>query len=736
MNTPSPEQLFVVASLRHSDVYVEAVAGAGKTTTVLHMARDVAPQPALLITYSRRLVDETRARAAAAGLTNLAVHTYHSLAVQYLSPKAHTDEGLRLALDAAASGSIRSRKAFAPLRLLVVDEAQDMSALYLELTLAVWRLGSAAAESLSEGRGEAGFRARLCVMGDRRQNIYRFKGADERFLTMAPRALGERDQDNARPRNAWVAARLGCTYRCSPAVCAFVNRVCLREDMLAPARPQRSAVHGVRYMCCDVFGEAFHAAVRDLVLRCGYGGVFILAPSVRASVGRETPLQRLANAFTRWDIPVFKPMEDEERLDEEVLRGKVVMCTYHQSKGLERHAVVVMGADDSYFQFYARGRDRGACPNELYVAMTRAREELLVVHNQRSARLPFLDVAALRAGAAAGTWAVTGFNHDATVESATSPVASRPRKMGVTDLLRHLPPAGVTAATGCLKVVRVRAAREDIDIPCKVTQPSGLVESVCEITGTAVPAAFEFRRRGAMAIAPDYTSQKMPSARRLLRLANYHCRSMSGYDFKTKQITDYGWLTEAALAKCLERLHDVISDEDDASFEERILTTTSPDRPELSNINLMGAMDALTDAAVFEIKCVAELTPAHLLQLALYGYMLDHRDDRRRRMLLYNMRSDEMMEVIASRDDLRRAVDAIVTAKNAAEPCHTDAAFLAEAGRAAASAERVVAALLPRCQDDGYDFDYDEEEEEPCTPSLVSQTAAGFGFIGLTVVRA
>jgi hypothetical protein len=74
---PSPEQLAIAASVGGGfSVVVDAVAGSGKTTTVLHIAAASPGKRILLLTYNARLKTETRRRAA--GLKNLEVHSYHS----------------------------------------------------------------------------------------------------------------------------------------------------------------------------------------------------------------------------------------------------------------------------------------------------------------------------------------------------------------------------------------------------------------------------------------------------------------------------------------------------------------------------------------------------------------------------------------------------------------------------------------------------------------------------------
>ena len=54
------------------------------------------------------------------------------------------------------------------------------------------------------------------------------------------------------------------------------------------------------------------------------------------------------------------------------------------------------GFDEGYFEYYDTNADKSLCPNELYVAVTRASERLSVIHDQKKNYLPFLNIKKLR----------------------------------------------------------------------------------------------------------------------------------------------------------------------------------------------------------------------------------------------------------------------------------------------------------------------------------------------------
>ena len=82
---PSSEQLAIIqAAGEGKSVAVDAVAGSGKTTTILFLADKYPGKTFLLLTYNARLKLEVRQKASELQLKNLEVHTYHSFRCEIL----------------------------------------------------------------------------------------------------------------------------------------------------------------------------------------------------------------------------------------------------------------------------------------------------------------------------------------------------------------------------------------------------------------------------------------------------------------------------------------------------------------------------------------------------------------------------------------------------------------------------------------------------------------------------
>lgn len=113
------------------------------------------------------------------------------------------------------------------------------------------------------------------------------------------------------------------------------------------------------------------------------GDVMVLAKSLDAyPLGGYVTF--LINALARRGWPVAAPVGHGERGSEACERGKVLFSTFAGAKGRERKCAVVLGFDDSYLR-----KGETVCGNDLYVALTRGKEELILVQLEGREPLPF-----------------------------------------------------------------------------------------------------------------------------------------------------------------------------------------------------------------------------------------------------------------------------------------------------------------------------------------------------------
>jgi len=581
LNEASEEQRAIIDAIKDHNVKVNSVAGSGKTTTVLHIAKEFKDQSILLLTYNARLKMETRKKKDNLGLRNLEVHSYHSYCVSNYDNKCFKDSGIINLL----KENKKPLKKF-NYSIIVVDEAQDMNKIYYKLVNKI----------LGDNLGQC----RMCVIGDKYQSIYQFNGADSRFITLSENLFKPNDL-------GWKELKLSVSFRITNQMANFLNKCVMKFDYIKACKDGNK----VRYIMTDTFNfERPVFEVLHYLNDCSYDDIFILAPSVKKGKN-DSPVRVLANKLTDFGIPIYVPTDDDERLDEEVIKNKIVFSTFHQVKGLERKNVILYGFDESYFQLFNKNADINFCPNEIYVALTRGIENLTVFHSTQKNYLPFLDEDELE-----GTvyYEINKLN---TVYDSGKSIT-----LDVSEITKHMQSDIINNATEYFEKVLVKGKEKFINIPIKTTQGK-LVESVSEINGTVIPAYFEYVNNKKMTIyeilidkGQDVKTKlaiDMPTSD-LLKLATQYVSFTSGYKYKMNQIITYDWMDDELFDEAVDRLELVINK--NAKFEVEIYNP----EPKMGKV-IVGRVDCLDTDTIWEFKCTRDLDSEHFIQLAIYALL-------------------------------------------------------------------------------------------------------------------
>ena len=396
MHAPSAEQQHIIDAMkRGANCVVDACAGSGKSTTVLNCALQMPRRRCLQITYNSALRHDVKTQAAKFGVTNLEVHTYHSMAVNFFG-RGHTDRDIREILRTGAAPSPKARLDF---EVVFVDESQDMTHMYFHFVRYV--MAKAAA-------GRAGS-MQLMVLGDKNQGLYEFKQADVRFLTQATQ-IWRTAEEEARSSgggggngggnglllhpNQFEKCTLRTSYRVTAPMARFVNEVLLAEDrLLTVPKPPAERVMYMSLSWPQLESVVVHEIERLVRVegRAKCEDIFVLAYSVSGPFGN---LRRLENLLVEREFPVYVPFnEASEKVDERITKGKIVFSTFHSVKGRERKYVFVVNFDNSYFYnvpLLEEDKPPLSCPSPLYVACTRATEKLYLLECDRNEPLEFL----------------------------------------------------------------------------------------------------------------------------------------------------------------------------------------------------------------------------------------------------------------------------------------------------------------------------------------------------------
>ena len=360
MNRSSDEQQHIINHiLAGENVVVDACAGSGKSTTILLCAQAMPNKRFLQMTYNSALRKEILAKTKEYKITNIEVHTYHSLAVKYFLRSAHTDTGIRSILN----NNLEALIPISDYDVVVLDETQDMTLLYYRLIVYFTQ--------------KIASQFQMLILGDWMQGLYEFKGADTRFLT-----LGKQIWENYSKLASTIFhnCTLKVSYRITKPMAQFVNRVMLGQTRMISIKDGQNVTY-IRNSRSKIEKIVIFHIKKLLSEGVLPSEIFVLGGSVSSS---NSNIRKMENALTEALIPTFVPLiETADKLDERVIQGKVVFSTFHSVKGMERKYVFIVGFDNSYFTFCARNQPTNICPNTLYVGCTRATHGLYLLENDQ-----------------------------------------------------------------------------------------------------------------------------------------------------------------------------------------------------------------------------------------------------------------------------------------------------------------------------------------------------------------
>jgi nucleoside-triphosphatase THEP1 len=359
MNTISEEQKIILENIKCGfNVYVDACAGAGKSTTILNIAENLKDQHFLQITYNSLLRKEFKEKITQKKIENIEIHTYHSLAVAYFLPTAYNDTGLRKIL----YDNLDTTKKIPYYDVIVIDEAQDMTLLYFNFIVYFIK--------------KLSLKIQILILGDKNQGLYEFKGSDIRFLTEA----AEIWKDFSLLKTAeFRLCHLKTSYRITNQIAKFVNNVMLGENRIDACRDGDPVIY-IRNSRHNIIKIVIYNIKKILEEGGLPSDIFILSASTR---GVKSNVRRLENVLVENNIPCYIPSSEERDMDERVVEKKILFSTFHKTKGMQRKYVFIVGFDNSYFDIYARNLPRNICPNTLYVGVTRAIVKLFLLESDQ-----------------------------------------------------------------------------------------------------------------------------------------------------------------------------------------------------------------------------------------------------------------------------------------------------------------------------------------------------------------
>jgi len=644
--TPSGEQMNVIQAIKDGfNVQVDAVAGSGKTTTVLSLADQISDKIIIQLTYNSELKEEVVQKKLKYNetmyLDNLSIYTYHSLAYQFYSIEAKTDIGI----NKIVSSDMPPRRKLPNIDILVLDEIQDMNELY-------YRFVNKFIKDLKKN-------VQLLILGDKYQGLYEFKGADTRFLTLAYQLW---------PCSTFEFKRLelNTSYRVTNSISKFVNNVMLGESRIQANKIGDNVVyvrHTNPYDCAKII--AYKLTEQILQGNLNPDDIFILAASVKSD---SSPLKLIENILVRNGIPCYIPMNETSSINREVIKNKVIFASFHQSKGRERKMVIVQGFDNDYFKYFNRDSPSDVCPSTLYVAATRSTSTLIVIETAEP--LDFLKLSHSQMNQSnyiTFEGVPLGIMNNSPPTKSLKPDELPIIKTSPTELIKFLDETLLMKISLLLEDLfltdNLSFPLNEVKLQTNIETNYGehhLCEEVFDINGLMIPALFEetyspCKTSSIKTFMQDYYAKNMIKNSNMFyvnRIKQIDFENMSIQDhlkmvtlyisiqeklmFKVAQINHYNWLEEKDVSKIFANMKRHIGSPEELEYERTIIEYKPESESSMyskidefikthvtmgKKMRFKARVDAITPTTIWEFKCTDSLEIEHLLQVIIYAWL-------------------------------------------------------------------------------------------------------------------
>ena len=712
----SEEQQCILDTVKEGhNVMVDAVAGTGKTTLILSIAREMPDTKILQLTYNASLRKDVKETVEKNDIQNLTVHTYHSLAKRYYLSTGYTDTEIRRLL----FKNMPLKDVSPKYDMIVLDECQDMTLLYFQLMVKFIK--------------DIDCNIQLLILGDYMQGLYDFKGADIRFLTMADQVwegLTNLTTQGFQKRTMKMSFRITNQMR------NFVNDVMLGEERMNACR-DGSVVTYVRNSRNNISRVVYGEITKLLENGVNPSEIFVLGGSVK---GANSNIRRLENTLVEKDVPCHVPMLEGDKIDDRVIDGKVVFSTFHSVKGRQRKYVFVVGFDNAYFRFNARTLPRDICPNTLYVAATRATEGLYLLESNNYATdrpLEFLKKSHIDMKRCDY---INFKGHHQTIfqdeeDMNINDNVVKKHRITPTELVKFISESVIETISPIIDRIFIKETDETItlEIPSVIETKKGYFEEVSDLNGIAIPCVYyDYLKEAFSETEEEFDNiprgnvlfdvidnaidnmrmndhiflkeivnslpDKIETINDYLYVANVSVAVQETLYFKLKQIEpdEYNWLTDDMVMACKTRLRDVIGPDCEntmPSVEDTIIHESSEEQhekideylrtifDETRQFRFTGRVDLISETIAWELKCTSEITIEHLVQVIIYAWLWKMRHSyteeyEEKVFKIFNIKTGEIFRLDATMEDLNTIVTTLLKGKFQEPVKKTDDEFI------------------------------------------------------------
>lgn len=338
----SDEQAAIVDAIAEDNVVVDAVAGSGKTTTAMFIAKRYPNKKILMLTYNKQLQLDSKKRCSF--LKNIEIYTFHGFAGHIYNSVCNTDNKMYNLIKSPVMKKLLYD-------IIIIDEAQDLIDAYYKLVCKI-------DETCSPHK--------LMIIGDKYQNIYKFNGATSKYLENPEQYFNK----------SFKHLKLQMSYRLTNQMSTWINKDVMHQDRIHTCKdgdPVTIVCSTNQYTSANDAGKYFGKQIYKLYNNnIDVNEIMILSYTVKNRA--VTNCIKQIKKATNFDV--YVPMTDEASINRDCTKDKILFSSIHQSKGIERDYVFLFLFDTGYcftFKEYLHELN-----NLFYVGLTRARKKLTV----------------------------------------------------------------------------------------------------------------------------------------------------------------------------------------------------------------------------------------------------------------------------------------------------------------------------------------------------------------------
>lgn len=637
---PTPEQQAIIKTLHDpttKGVIVDAVAGSGKTTTILNCILEDPSKRYLILTYNKAVNEETKKKIIDNHLHNTKSYTMHGYACHYYVEPHNRGRSPDTYIMETLYYNKSPHSPVPPADIIFIDEAQDLTPILFSWVKKIYRDMMTAYQP-----------PKIIALGDRYQAVYKHMGADQRFLMMIDDLMGM----------PYPTLTISYSQRIPKGVADLLNNCYLRVPRIKSEKVGCPHYPKPEYYIVAIPQKGktppFFTEIINSICKYPAEDIMILAPTVSTE---KIPVSKLTNLIPP-SHPIVKLSNDKDKTDPDELIGKIIVASPCRIKGMERKVVVLFGMDDSYHHFIQKNDpDPTTLQESFYVSMTRAQERLIIIHNALYDYPKF----AINAEAIKD---YTIFREIDRIDPIAEELSSTARD--VTKLLNHQLSETLERSYAAIKDSISHLGK--LDTLPTIKAPSHIkvgdyTEFVADLTGRAIPHYYTITNINKL------PQQKMPKTiNELLTTIINTDAAETRYKYRKYQIppSHRNWISLHDIKTATMRINTVINtylNPKETLYAEKPFKETS----------VKGRTDFETETAILEVKCTESLTEEHVIQTAIYGYA------KKKPAYLLNVLTGELMMVSVMPDNImKRIIEDLITSKTECGFPFSDEEFLRE----------------------------------------------------------